>query len=154
WSKPENLTRKLKKESWWLLAPAPQAGINLPDGTLVMPVQGREGREPLATFATIMVSRDHGKTWTVGKPGYRGGNECHAARLGDGSIMLNIRNDRERYRAVVVTKDLGQTWQAHETSRKTLIEPNCNGSLLRVDYTEAGSNKHVLLFANPHSQKG
>ena len=40
WTKPENLTRKLKQEAWWLLAPSPQQGINLPDGTLVMPVAG------------------------------------------------------------------------------------------------------------------
>lgn len=154
WSQPENLTRKLKQESWWLLAPSPQSGIQLPDGTLVMPVQGRTGRERLETFATLMVSRDQGATWTVGKPGYTGGNECQAAMLGDGSIMLNIRNDHERYRAVVVTKDLGETWESHATSRNTLIEPNCNGSLLRVDYTHAGENKHLLLFANPHTQKG
>lgn len=154
WSSPENLTRQLKQESWWLLAPAPQAGICLPDGTLVMPVQGRTGREPLATFATIMTSRDHGRSWNVGEPGYTGGNECQAALLGDGSIMLNIRNDHERFRAVVVTKDLGQTWQPHETSRTTLIEPNCNGSLLRFDYERDGQQQHVLLFANPHSQQG
>ncbi len=154
WSKPENLTRQLKQESWWLLAPSPQSGINLPDGTLVMPVQGRTGREPLETFATLMISRDHGETWTVGKPGYSGGNECQAALLGDGSIMLNIRNDHERFRAVVVTNDLGQTWKPHATSRNTLIEPNCNGSLLRVDYEQSGNKKQVLLFANPHTQKG
>ncbi len=154
WTKPENLTRKLKQESWWLLAPSPQQGINLPDGTLVMPVQGRDGRAPLSTFATIMTSRDHGATWSVGQPGYSGGNECQAASLSDGSIMLNIRNDHERYRAVVVTKDLGQTWHPHPTSRNTLIEPNCNGSLLRVDCELAGEKKHVLLFANPHTQMG
>ncbi|MFV2069749.1 MAG: exo-alpha-sialidase, partial [Pirellulales bacterium] len=153
WSEPENLTRKLKQESWWLLAPSPQSGINLPDGTLVMPVEGRTGRESLVTFATVMISRGHGTTCTVGKPGYRGGNECQAAQLGDGSILLNIRNDHERFRAVVVTNDLGQTWKPHATSRNTLIEPNCNGSLLRVDYEQAGEKKHVLLFANPHTQK-
>ena len=65
-----------------------------------------------------------------------------------------MRNDHERYRAVFVTKDLGQTWWPHETNRHTLIEPNCNGSLLRVDYAQAGEGKHVLLFANPHTQKG
>lgn len=154
WTKPENLTRKLKQESWWLLAPSPQQGIQLADGTLVMPVQGRTGREPLATFATLMISRDHGETWTVGQPGYSGGNECQAALLGDNSIMLNIRNDHERFRAVVVTKDLGQTWEPHRTSRNTLIEPNCNGSLLRMNYQQNGQEKHVLLFANPHTQKG
>lgn len=50
WSKPLNLTRQLKQESWWLFAPAAQRN-SVPDGTLVMPVQGRTGREPLATFA-------------------------------------------------------------------------------------------------------
>jgi sialidase-1 len=152
WSKPENLTRKLKEESWWLLAPSPQSGISLLDGTLVMPVQGRMGRDPLDAFATLMISRDHGATWTLGKPGYRGGNECQAARLEDGSIMLNVRNNRERFRAVVVTSDLGQTWWEHETSRHTLIEPNCNGSLLRVEYEQNGERRSVLLFSNPRSQ--
>jgi sialidase-1 len=68
--------------------------------------------------------------------------------------MLNIRNDHERFRAVSVTKDLGQTWQPHETNRKTLIEPNCNGSLIGVEFEQAGERKRVLLFANPHTQKG
>lgn len=155
WSKPENLTRKLKREEWWLLAPSPQQGIQLPDGTLVMPVQGREGKGNLETFATVMISKDHGETWTVGKPGITGGNECQAVHLGDGSIMLNVRNDRERYRAIAVTKDLGQTWTEHPTSRNTLIEPNCNGSLLRIDYSDPeGQSKPLLLFANPQSQIG
>ncbi|MBL8820239.1 MAG: DUF2341 domain-containing protein [Planctomyces sp.] len=160
WSPPENLTRQLKQESWWLLAPSPQAGISLADGTLVMPVQGRTGRETLETFATIMVSRDHGKTWTVSAPGYTGGNECQAVQLSDQSIMLNIRNDRERYRAVVVTHDLGQTWTEHSTHRKTLIEPNCNGSLLNVRLRDSQNLaphrtvRSLLLFANPNTQKG
>lgn len=154
WSKPENLTRKLKQEAWWLLAPSPQQGINLPDGTLVMPVEGRAGRDDLASFATIMISEDHGANWKVAEPAFSGGNECQAAQLGDGSIMLNMRNDHERFRAVFVTKDLGQTWQAHETNRNTLIEPNCNGSLLRVDFEQQGENRHILLFANPHTQQG
>lgn len=154
WSQPENLTRQLKQEDWWLLAPAPQSGICLSDGTLVMPVQGRTGRDPLATFATIMISRDHGRSWTVGNAGCSGGNECQAALLEDGAIMLNIRNDHERFRAVVVTKDFGKTWEPHSTSRNALIEPNCNGSLIRFDYERGGQQQHVLLFANPHSQQG
>jgi sialidase-1 len=152
WSRPENMTRTLKQESWWLLAPAPQSGIQLADGTLVMPVQGRTGRAREATFATIMVSRDHGATWTVRNPAYEGGNECQAALLGDGAIMLNVRNDRERFRAVAVTRDLGETWTPHPTSRTTLIEPNCNGSLLRAEYGRGGAVRSVLLFANPRSR--
>jgi len=152
WSKPDNLTRKLKKEAWWLFAPAPQQGIQLADGTLVMPSQGRN--EQGQGFSTIMTSRDHGATWTVGTPAYVGGSECQTVQLGDGSLMLNMRNEHERFRSVAITRDLGQTWTPHATDRNTLIEPNCNGSLLRVDYESAGEKKHVLLFANPHTQKG
>ena len=154
WSKPENLTRKIKREEWWLLAPAPQSGFQLADGTLVMPLQGRTGREDKATFATVMTSRDHGKSWSVGNFGYEGGNECQAALIGDGSLMLNVRNDLERFRAVVVSKDLGKSWTPHQTNRNTLIEPNCNGSLIRIDFETDGKPDHALLFANPHSQKG
>lgn len=152
WTKPENLTRKLKQAAWWLLAPAPQQGISLSDGTLVMPVQGRDAEG--VPFATIMSSRDHGRSFSVGQPAYSQGNECQAAQLADGSIMLNIRNDRERFRAVYVTSDLGQTWRPHETNRNTLIEPNCNASLVSLDYGPPGEKKHVLLFANPHTQQG
>ncbi|MBI2807370.1 MAG: alpha/beta hydrolase fold domain-containing protein [Planctomycetes bacterium] len=152
WTKPVNLTRKLKPAAWWLFAPSPQQGIHLADGTLVMPVQGRDAKG--VEFSTIMTSGDHGATWTVGTPAYRGGSECQAVQLGDGSLMLNMRNERERFRAVFVTRDLGKSWQPHATNRKTLIEPNCNGSLLRVDYVEAGAKKHLLLFSNPHTQKG
>jgi sialidase-1 len=52
-----------------------------------------------------------------------------------------------------VTRDLGKTWTPHQTNRKSLIEPNCNGSLYRFEYRQNGKVGSVLLFANPHSQK-
>ena len=153
WSKPENLTRKLKKAEWWLFAPAPNQGITLRDGTLVMPSQGRD--ENGYPFANLMVSRDHGATWTLSNHAFSGGNECQAVQLSDGSLMLNMRNDKpEPYRAVYVTQDLGETWSPHQTDRNTLIEPNCNGSLYRFEYQEEGQLKNILLFANPHTKEG
>jgi sialidase-1 len=152
WTKPENMTRKLKKAEWILLAPSPQAGITLRDGTLVMPGEGRDEND--GQFSTVIVSRDHGATWTVGSPAI-GNNECQAVQLDDGSIMLNARTDGpDKLRSVHVTDDLGRTWRPHPTHRKALIEPDCNGSLCRFDYREEGQAKHVLLFANPHSQTG
>ena len=153
WTKPENLTRKLKKAEWILFAPSPQSGITLRDGTLVLPGEGRDEKDRL--FSTLIVSRDHGATWTVGSPSATGNNECAVVELDDGSIMLNSRTIRPtKFRSVWLTDDLGKTWRPHSTHRKTLIEPNCNGSLLRFDYEEEGKPKHVLLFANPHSQTG
>ena len=153
WNEPQNLTRKLKQSAWWLFAPAPNQGITLSDGTLVMPTQGRD--KTGYPFANITYSRDHGATWTVSNHAFSGGNECQAVELSDGSIMLNMRNDKEdTFRAVYVTRDLGQTWKPHETNRRALVEPNCNGSLYRFDYNEEGESKHILLFANPNATDG
>jgi sialidase-1 len=151
WSQPENLTRSLKKEEWILFAPSPQQGIALPDGTLVMPTQGRDEQD--RHFSNLTISRDHGKTWTVSPAASYGNTECQAVQLGDGSIMLNCRSESPtKFRTVAVTSDLGQKWREHETNRNTLIEPNCNGSTYRFDYSENGKSKQVLLFANPHTQ--
>jgi sialidase-1 len=151
WSPPENLTRQLKKPEWILYAPSPQQGIALPNGVLVMPGQGRDEQDRI--FSNLMVSHDHGKTWKLSNIASRDNNECQAALLGDGSIMLNCRSKRPTYfRTVMITTDLGQTWTPHETNRMTLIEPVCNGSLYRFDYQKDGENKHLLAFANPHSQ--
>jgi sialidase-1 len=153
WSKPENMTRKLKKREWILLAPAPQQGLTLRDGTLVMLGEGRDEKDRM--FSTLIVSRDHGATWTVGSTAASGNGECQAVQLDNGSILLNARTAQPtKFRSVWLTDDLGQTWRPHETHRKTLIEPNCNGSLCRFDYEEGGKRKHVLLFANPYSQTG
>ncbi|MDR2675718.1 MAG: exo-alpha-sialidase [Opitutaceae bacterium] len=147
WSRPGNLTRALKNEKWWLLAPAPGRGITLRDGTLVMPVEGRDANG--RAFATIIWSRD-GAAWAIGAPGFAAG-ENQVAQLDDGAIMLNAR--RRGARAVVVTRDLGKTWEEHPTSRRALIDPGCMGSLLRHDRAVAGgAKKSVLLFSNPHSR--
>lgn len=150
WSPLENLTRAIKREEWILLAPSPQQGIQLRDGTLVMPVQGRDDD---GAFAALLISTDHGKSWRVSNRAHSGGNECQAAELADGSIMLNIRNGDKKRRAVVVTRDLGETWTKHLTHEQALLEPTCNGSLYRwVNESEPGTPA-LLLFANPQNEK-
>ena len=151
WSEPENLTRQLKEEDWILFAPSPQQGIALPDGTIIMPGEGRDAED--RHFSNLMISRDHGKSWTLSNPASYNNTESQAVLLGDGSIMLNCRSDGPiKFRTVAITSDLGMTWRPHATNRKVLIEPNCNGSTYRFDYEENGESKHILLFANPYSQ--
>jgi len=151
WSKPVNMTRTWKKQDWILYAPSPQQGIALADGTLVMPTQGRDENDRF--FSNLLISRDHGKTWTVSSKASLGNTECQAVELRDGSIMLNCRTESPtKFRTVALTRDQGRTWTPHPTSRKTLIEPNCNGSLYRFDFRSGGRDRSVLLFANPYSQ--
>lgn len=157
WSTPRNITRQVKKEKWWLLAPAPGRGITMEDGTLVFPVEGRD--ENGLQFSTIIWSKDLGENWTVGNPAYYNTNECQVAELTDHSLMLNMRERGNRGRrenngrAIAITTDLGKTWTEHPSSRNALVEPACQASLLRHNYKEDGQEKHVLLFSNPNSWK-
>lgn len=157
WSKPVNITAMGKKEEWWLWAPAPGHGITLQDGTLVFPTQGRDknGR----AFSNIAYSKDGGNTWKSSNPaGRESSTENMAVELSDGSIMLNMRTGANKNklegngRIVAVTKDMGETWSIHPTSRKALIEPACMASIIRHDYTFKNKKKSVLLFSNPDSK--
>ncbi|NLO01807.1 MAG: sialidase, partial [Bacteroidales bacterium] len=154
WSEPINITSAKKKE-WWLFAPAPGHGITLSDGTLVFPTQGRD--ETGKPFSNITWSKDGGTTWTTSNPAHKTTTECMAVQLSDGSIMLNMRDNRNRGndevngRTIATTTDLGETWTEHPTSGKALIEPTCMASLHKHVYHEKGVEKSVLLFANPAS---
>ncbi len=152
WSKPQNWTSKLKNPKWYLFAPAPGNGITISDGTLVMPTQGRD--ESGLPFSNLMFSKDHGTTWQLSSPARSNTTECAVAELSDGSLMLNIRDNRNRNdksatngRAVSVTSDLGQTWSIHASDHSALPEPVCMASLISHTLKDG---RRILLFANPN----
>lgn len=154
WSAPVNITEQTKIPQWWLLAPAPGAGITMSDGTLVFPSQGRDADG--TQFSNITYSRDNGKSWTTSAPARLRNGECSVAELSDGTLMLNMRDNRNRGnkringRDVFVTRDMGYVWHEHPTSRKALTEPTCMASLYRHKYISSeGHEASVLLFCNP-----
>lgn len=155
WSEPQNITQQTKKPEWWLFAPAPGHGITLKDGTLVFPTQGRDSQG--MPFSNITYSRDGGKTWTASNAAYTNTTECMAVELNDGSIMLNMRDNRNRGntsvngRRICITHDMGETWTEHPTSRNALIEPTCMASLHKHIYIRKKEAKSILLFCNPES---
>lgn len=155
WGFPDNITSKTKRPEWWLFAPAPGQGITLTDGTLVFPTQGRD--ENGLPFSNITYSKDHGKTWVTNNPAYQDVTECSVVQLGDGALMLNMRDNRNRGnkdvngRRICTTIDLGESWKEHPTSRRALVEPTCMASLHRHEYMEEGKKKSMLLFVNPNN---
>lgn len=148
WSEPINITQATKRKEWWLYAPAPGHGITLKDGTLVLPTQGRDKNG--LPFSNITYSKDGGKSWKTSNPAYTNVTECMAVELSDGSIMLNMRDNRNRNREgdngrrICVTKDLGETWVEHPSSHKILTEPVCMACIHR--------HGDLLLFSNPNSR--
>jgi sialidase-1 len=166
WSDPINITKQIKNPDWQLLLQGPGKGICMSDGTLVFPAQFKAdiGEKAIdggqfTPHSTIIYSNDAGETWTIGTGAKTNTTEAQVVELSDGSLMLNMRDDRNRKvkdetngRAVAVTKDLGQTWEEHPTSNSALIEPNCMASLISGNVAVEGTNKNVLFFSNPASK--
>lgn len=163
WSAPINITSQVKDPSWQLLLQGPGAGISLKDGTLVFAAQfkkdiGQRGLDggQYTCHSTIMYSQDGGTTWKIGAGAKSNTTEAQPVELPDGSIMLNMRDDRNRKdksdsngRAVATTNDLGKTWTVHPSSNSALPEPNCMASIISVDAKVNGKMQHILFFSNP-----
>ena len=154
WSKPENITAQIKDPKWRFVLQGPGRGITMRDGTLVFAAQYRsatDGPHQGHPFATMLSSRDRGKTWQIGTGVKVDTTEAQLVELTDGVLMINCRDDRGGSRSIYTTSDLGKNWSLHATSRQALIEPVCMASLLRVDHKQFGT---LLLFSNPHTTSG
>lgn len=152
WSAPINITEQIKDPDWQLLLEGPGKGITMKDGTLVFPAQFKDNNE--IPHATIIYSTDRGESWQIGTGAKSKTTEAQVVELADGSLMLNMRDDRGNgpggrnglgARSVAITKDLGKTWTEHPTSREALPEPVCMASLVQ----HKTASEEVLLFSNP-----
>ncbi|WP_245189378.1 sialidase family protein [Lunatimonas salinarum] len=149
WSEPVNLTSSLKDPSWHLFLAGPGAGITLRDGTLVFAGQYKDADK--VPHSTIIYSKDHGNTWHMGKGARSHTTEAQVVELHDGAIMLNMRDDRGGSRAVMVSKDLGETWEEHVSHRSALVEPICMASIIANPYAQ---DSPIFFFSNPNTTDG
>lgn len=146
WSTPRSITKMVKNPAWYFTFQGPGRGIQMADGTLVFAAQYQDevDRTP---HSTIMYSKDHGETWTMGTAAWHNTTEAQVAEIHPGVLMLNMRNDLKTGRVVRITRDLGQTWEDYPS--QTLLEPVCMASLLMVPAAENVLGRDVLLFSNP-----
>jgi sialidase-1 len=166
WSQPINITEQIKNSAWQLLLQGPGRGITMTDGTLVFPAQFKAdlGTKSLdggqyTCHSTIVYSKDQGKTWQIGNGAKTNTTEAQVVELSDGSLMLNMRDDRNRTekgetngRAIAITTDFGKTWTAHKSSNSALQESNCMASIISADLEINGKMQQVLFFSNPDSK--
>lgn len=163
WSDPINITNQIKDPEWQLLLQGPGRGITLKNGTLVFPAQFKAdiGEKAIdggkyTCHSTIIYSRDGGETWDIGTGAKSNTTEAQVVQLSNGSLMLNMRDDRNRRtkderngRAVSITDDMGKTWQKHKSSNSALPEPNCMASLIAANIMYEDEEKRILFFSNP-----
>lgn len=167
WSEPINITAQIKHPEWCFLLQGPGRGITLSDGTLVFPAQYQDPEDPQDSDAsrlphsTFIYSQDHGESWQVAKGAWDDTTESQLVELADGELMINARTNRSAFRAVLTSRDLGQTWKTHPTHLKSLVEPGaCMASVINVGreliwrYPTNEIGEKLLLFSNPNSRRG
>lgn len=156
WSDAQDITKDVKPDNWTWYATGPGAGIQLDNrkfkGRLVIPCDHIEAGTK-KYYSHIIYSDDHGKSWKLGGTTPQDQvNECKVAELSNGNLMLNMRNyDRaNKTRQVSVSKDGGVSWSDLQHD-KTLIEPICQASLMRHQFSR--DKRSCLIFSNPASQE-
>jgi len=151
WSQPVDITEQVSDpKTWSSLCSGPGVGIQTTSGRLVIPCFHHEQGSIFRFISNVIYSDDHGLTWKNGKNVSGSGSECQVVELVDGSLMLNIRS--KLYREVSLSTDGGLTWSDKRQAR-TLIEPTCQGSILRYTKRSDGFAKNRILFSNPAHQK-
>ena len=130
---------------WRRLGTGPGHGLQIESGRLLAPIwlNDRIGQD---YRSGVIFSDDGGSTWQTGglvAPDIRGCNECAVAELGDGRLLLNMRNRQEKFRAEAFSTDGGTTWSRPRLV-EALVDPQCQGALLSL--RRAG--QPVLAFSN------
>ncbi|MGL4736186.1 MAG: sialidase family protein [Cellulosilyticaceae bacterium] len=154
WSEERSLRHLISSEEERIFQ-APGSGIQMGDGTLVIPCQrwirGQWGLTS-DTRSSILYSKDHGATWEMANLVPHFTTECSVVEIEPGTLMLICRNeDRDEAKLgkkVYVTTDLGQTWVEHETSNKIRQYNRCMGSVLK--FTDKTGEAHII-FTGPNN---
>ena len=97
----------------------------------------------------VYYSDDNGETWNVSKRAKLGGDESKVVELSDGTILMSIRRQSKGPRYYTKSTDGGITWG--EVSEWTeMLEPNCNGDIIRYTSVNDGYEKNRLLHSIPN----
>ncbi|HEY1112075.1 MAG TPA: exo-alpha-sialidase, partial [Chitinophagaceae bacterium] len=133
WSAPYSITSQIKNPAWHLYFNGPGTGTVMKNGTLVFASQyWDESRKPGVPHSSIIYSDNGGKTWKSGTGAKYNTTESQVVETVPGTLMLNMRDNRGRFRSVATTSDMGKTWIEHPTSYEALVDPVCQASLIRA----------------------
>lgn len=162
WSEPVDITPQVKRPTVATsIASGPGVGIQLRAGRHAGRIIFPFNQGPLRDCQVYAAfSDDNGKTWKYGDLAPAGeagrGNEVQMVELSGGRVMLNSRGSSgAKLRKVAVSGDGGQTWSPM-TNDATLVESQCQASIIRYDRPIPGvnANKAALLFVNPATPRG
>jgi len=149
WSKPVDITEQIAKPEWKkdFKFITSGRGCYTSDGKLLHTIV-RVGKG-----VQVFGSDDHGKTWyVVDAPAVNPADESKIIELADGRWMINSRVNGAGKRYSHISSDQGKTWKSKAEPK--LIDPSCNGSIIRYTLKSDGYDKNRLIFSNAASTKG
>jgi len=148
WSKPVDITSQIAKPEWHtdFKFITSGRGIQTSKGKLLHCMVN------LNSGMHLFASDDHGKSWYFINTPISPADESKVVELADGSWMVNARANKKGMRYVHVSSDEGKTWTSK--AEPNLIDPGCNGSIIRYTAIEDGYKKNRLLFSNAKMKKG
>lgn len=135
-----------------VVTPGPANGVQLTQGPhqgrLVVPVYGSLKSEAGGGQHTwLMLSDDHGKTWTLGGRTPDKTYEANVVELEDGRLLVTCRDHERPGRGVAVSEDGGTTFASYEAVER-LPSKGCQAALLRL--TTPGQNTWgPILYSSP-----
>lgn len=148
WSESEDITSQIAKPEWHndFKFITSGRGIQTSTGKLLHCMVN------LNSGMHIFGSDDHGKTWYFIDTPISPADESKIIELADGSWMVNARANGKKMRYVHISSDEGKTWETRPEPK--LIDPGCNGSIIRYTSIGDGFKKNRLLFSNAKMKKG
>lgn len=155
WSEPKDITYMLygaecdhpERQTWDGMFLTSGAGHQLRSGRLMVVGVVRK-HLTAGLFNYVVYSDDHGETWDVGiSPATSGGDESKVIELNNGDVMMSIRHKPYRFQAI--SHDKGLTFDPQE-NRPDMVDPACNGDIIRYTSTKDGYDKDRILFVNDH----
>ena len=146
WSKPVDITNQISKPTWnkdfkFITS---GRGIQTRSGDLIHTLVN------LDQGMHLFKSLDHGLNWQLVKSKIEPANESKIVELSNGDWMVNSRTNQTGLRWIHISNNEGKSWNSYPDS--TLIDPGCNASILRYNFTsEKGRGR--LLFSNLKDSK-
>lgn len=155
WSEPRDITPMLygfecehpERKTWDGMFLSSGASLQLRSGRLM--VVGNVRKHGVSgIFNYVVYSDDHGETWDIGiSPATSGGDESKVVERNNGDVMMSIRH--KPYRFAAISHNKGLTFDP-QVDRKDMVDPACNGDIIRYTSTKDGYDKDRILFVNDH----
>jgi sialidase-1 len=148
WSEPEDITAQITRPEWHR------------DFKFITSGRGIQTRSGKLLHCMVNLDRgmhlfgsdDHGQSWYLIDTPVKPADESKVVELADGRWMINSRVNGGEQRWVHISSDQGQSWESRP--EPALVDPGCNGSIIRYTCVQDGFDKNRLLFCNANSKKG